>query len=592
LNLGGSEEEEALIILKGVGVSPGIALGPAFYYESGRKKPPERSITEAQVPAEMDRLRQAVSATAQQLERIKERLWEELGEDFAKILDAHLLILRDRRFFHEALRLIQEERISAETGLTRVIQQLDQVFSRIEDQYLQERRADVNDVGQRVLQNLLGQSPISLDHLSAKAVILTHDLPPSEAALLNREKVLGLATEVGGRTSHSAIIARSMQIPALVGVEKIMGLVKTGDMVILDGSSGLVIIDPPPEMQIEYQEKQRQWLELQRNLEDIKTLEGETLGGKKINLAANIESAEELPAVKEYGAFGVGLYRTEFLYLNRRDLPNEEEHFNIYKTIAQGITPYTAVIRTLDLGGDKFTSQVKMAPEMNPSLGLRAIRLCLSNPELFFKPQLRAILRASAYGQLKVMFPMISGLEELRQAKALWEGVKAELDQESIPYDKKMEVGVMIETPSAAVIADLLAKEVDFFSIGTNDLIQYSLAIDRVNEQVAYLYEPLHPAILRLIKTITNCAHSNHIWVGMCGEMAGEPLFTMVLLGLGLDQLSMNPISIPAVKKIIRSVTYKEAKALAHDLLSFATPREVEAVVYQEMHQRFPQMFP
>jgi phosphoenolpyruvate-protein phosphotransferase (PTS system enzyme I) len=573
---------------RGIGVSPGIAIGKALVIETRRPRAKRESLEPARLPAEVARLRQAITDTRRQIQEVQERIAGEVGGQYARIFDAHLLILEDRLLVEEAIAYLQAHRVNAEFAVQEVLEPVRQAFSRVEDGYLRERRTDVDDVGDRVLRNLLGQRPQIQVERPGETVLIAHDLSPSDTAQLQRDAILGVATETGGRTSHSAIMARSLEIPAVVGIEQVCARVRDHDTVILDGIEGLLIVSPDREMLGHYTARKQHLEYVGRSLHKLGTLPAETQDGYRIRVTANIEFPTELPAAKAHGAEGVGLYRSEFLYLNRPDLPAEEEHLAVYRAVAAEMAPHPVVIRTLDFGGDKLASAVHLASEENPSLGLRAIRLCLHRPELL-RPQLRAILRASAAGPLRIMYPMISGVAEVRAANAILAEVKGDLTREGVPFDPAVPVGVMIEIPSAAMVADLLAREVDFFSVGTNDLIQYALAIDRVNEQVAYLYEPLHPAVLRMLRAVVSAAHNEGIWVSMCGEMAGDPLYSLLLIGLGFDELSMTPGSIPPVKRIIRSVTFGQAANLAQDLFRCATAQEVEKLLRQEMRSRFPE---
>ncbi len=578
-------------VFRGIGVSPGVAVGKALVIEVPRPRVKRDVVDAAQVPLEVARLRQALEVSRRQILEIQDRIAKEVGPQYARIFDAHLLILEDRWLVEQASAAIQTQRVNAECAVQEVLEPVRHALSRVEDGYLKERRTDVDDVGDRLLRNLLGQrGSFHVEGMRGEAIVLAHDLSPSDTAQLHRDAVLGLATETGGRTSHSAIMARSLEIPAVVGVEEICAHVRDHETVILDGTEGVVILAPDREMLARYHARKQQLEYAGRALHKLGALPAETQDGYRVRVTANIEFPTELPAVRAHGAEGIGLYRTEFLYLNRRELPAEEEHFAVYRAVAAEMHPRPTVIRTLDFGGDKLASAIQLATEENPSLGLRAIRLCLHRPDIF-RTQLRAILRASAFGTLRIMYPMISGVAELRAANAILEDVKAELRRQGVAFDPEIQVGAMIEIPSAAVTADLLAREADFFSVGTNDLIQYALAIDRINEQVAYLYEPLHPAVLRMLRSVVSAAHNEGIWIAMCGEMAADPLHGLVLTGLGFDELSMTPGAIPLMKRIIRSVTYGQAAGVAQRLFGCATAQEVERLLLQEMRARFPEYF-
>ncbi len=575
-------------VFRGIGVSPGIAIGRALVIEARRPRAKREVLDAAHVPAEVARLAKAVEDTRRQITEAQARIAKEVGAQYSRIFDAHLLILEDRLLAEETIKYIQSQRVNAEYAVQEILEPVRQAFSRIEDGYLRERRSDVDDVGDRILRNLLGQRVTIHVERPGETILVAHDLTPSDTAALQRGAILGVATETGGRTSHSAIMARSLEIPAVVGVESICAHVKNQDTMILDGLDGLVIVTPDREILGHYHARKQHLEYVGRTLHKLGGLPAETVDGYRVRVTANIEFPAELPQAKDHGAEGIGLYRSEFLYLNRPDLPAEEEHFAVYRAVAADMQPRPTIIRTLDFGGDKLASAIQLATEENPSLGLRAIRLCLHRPDMF-RAQLRAILRASAFGPLRIMYPMISGVAEVRAANALLDEVKDELTEAGVPFDKAIQVGAMIEIPSAAVIADLLARDVDFFSVGTNDLIQYSLAIDRINEQVAYLYEPLHPAVLRMLRTVVSAAHNEGIWVSMCGEMAGDPLYSLLLVGLGFDELSMTPASIPLVKRMIRSITYRQAADLAHQLFGCVTAQEVEQLLRHEMRSRFPE---
>ena len=577
------------IILKGIGVSSGIAIGRAHLIERGRVEVEERPIKKAQVEKEVTRFRRAVEQSKLQLQRVKEKLLKESAKEHVYIIDAHLLILEDKMLIDDTIKNIRERLIGAEGALKRHMHNLSMIFDRIEDEYLRARKSDIEQIGERVLRNLVGKKHEGLSHMKEKVIIVAHDLTPSDTAQMKKDKILGFVTDIGGRTSHTSIVARSLEIPAVVGLDNVTQQIMPGDIIVLDGMTGVVIINPPKSVFKAYLERSQNYQYFEEELLRFKSLPAVTKDGHSVRLAGNIELPEEIPSLREHGAEGIGLYRTEFLYMGKK-LPVEEDHFETYRKLAEGVAPYSATIRTLDMGGDKMVSHIEWAEEINPAMGLRAIRFSLKEVELF-QTQLRGILRASAYGKLKIMFPMISGMQELRQAKGILEEVRKELDSKGIAYDREMEVGIMMEIPSAAAIADILAREVDFFSIGTNDLIQYSLAIDRVNEHVAYLYEPLHPAIIRIIKGIVDSAHAAGIKVSMCGEMAGEPAYVPILLGLELDELSMNAPVIPWVKKIVRAMSASEAKKLLRDVMAFSTAAEIEGCVREHMAELFPDEF-
>jgi phosphotransferase system enzyme I (PtsI) len=578
-------------VFHGIAVSPGIVIGKVQVVEVRRPRIKREPVEEARLPQELSRLGHTVEVSRRQILEIQDRIAREIGPQYARIFDAHLLILEDRWLTERACSIIQEQRVNAEFAVQEVLDPVRQALSRVEDGYLRERRTDVDDIEDRLLRNLLGQrGGFHVEEMTGDTIVFAHDLRPSDTAQLHRDTVLGLVTETGGRTSHTAIMARSLEIPAVVGAEGICAQVRRHETVILDGIEGIVILSPDLETLTRYQARKQQFDYAGIALHKLGPLTGETQDGYRLRVTANIEFPEELSSVREHGGEGVGLYRTEFLYLNRPDLPTEDEHFAVYRAVAAEVHPRPTVIRTLDFGGDKLASAIRLAAEENPSLGLRAIRLCLHRPDMF-RTQLRAILRASAFGTLRIMYPMISGVTELRQASPILEDVKTDLRRDGIPFDAEIQVGAMIEIPSAAVIADLLAREVDFFSVGTNDLIQYALAIDRINEQVAYLYEPLHPAVLRMLRGIVSAAHNEGIWISMCGEMAADPLHSLLLIGLGFDELSMNPGSIPLMKRIIRSVTYGQAVQVAQRVFACATAREVESLLRQEMRARFPEYF-
>ncbi len=578
-------------MFKGIGVSPGITIGSAFLVDRWKTRVEKTSIKKDETAREIARFKQAVELSKEQLCQIKEKISREIKDKtYTYIIDVHLLILEDQTLIDETTQLIKKERVSAEWALEQVLIHFASIFDGIDDEYLRERKSDVEHVGERIKKNLIGHKPKSIEEIKSDVVVIAHDLTPADTMLMHKGKVKGFATDLGGRTSHTAIMARSLEIPAVVALNNISSQVKTGDPIIVDGSEGVVIVKPSQKEFTKYLEKQRKFIYFEKELLKLRDLPAETLDGYLLELSANIEFPEEVHSIIEHGAEGVGLYRTEFLYLNRPTLPEEEEQQQVYKHLAEQLTPLTAVMRIMDFGGDKIDPHFNSEPETNPVLGLRAIRLALKREDLF-RQQLSAILRASIYKNLRILFPLISGVNELRQAKQILNSVKADLRAKKIPFDEEIQVGVMIEVPSAAITADLLAKECDFFSIGTNDLIQYCIAIDRGNQHVAYLYEPLHPAVLRTIKSVISAANNEGIWVGMCGEMAGDPMCTMILLGLEIDELSMNAVSIPTVKRIIRSIRREEAAELTYHALSLTNAKEIERFVNQEMSRRFPNIF-
>jgi len=576
---------EGVQILKGTSASPGIAIGRAYLYDRRRVKTPKMHIVPEAVEVEIARLDAAIRQSYEQLEVIKQRLKQTRGEEEFRIIEAHQLILTDEHLVEPARRMIREERINAEWALRRAVEDIKAIFERVEDDYFRERRSDVDFVGDRILRNLLGEKPDTMAP-PPDAIVVGHDLSPADTASFYRAAIAGIAIDAGGVTSHSAIMARAFEIPAVVGLGNVSQVVSTGSLVIVDGIAGEVIVNPPPDMVQEYRARARKRLAVEQELLKNRELPAETPDEVRVRLLANVELLDEIPTALNCGAEGIGLYRTEFLYMNRREPPQEEEHFAHARMTLEMMGGLPVTFRTFDLGVDKAAGIRVVHQEPNPALGLRSIRLCLKERHLF-KTQLRGLLRASVAGPMRLMFPMVSGVGELREAKAVLEEVKEELRREGVPFAEKIPVGIMVELPAAALTTDLLAREAEFFSIGTNDLIQFALGIDRVNEHVAYLYRPLHPGILRTIRFVIDAAHAARRPVAMCGEMAGDPAFAMVLLGLGLDELSMNPTSIPLVKSIIRGVTARQARELALAILDLATPEEVEQAVAEELEKNF-----
>ena len=570
-----SDSARQEIRFEGVGVSPGMACGKIHVVRDDLDDVVRYRIAPSQVPDEIGRFETALIQTRMQILEMQQRIAESIGAKDAAIFDAHLLVVEDRTLIDEVLRKLETDLCNVEWVFQEVATRYAETLNKIDDPYLRERALDIQDVTKRVIRNLQGKAPKTFLALSEQHILVAHNLTPSDTASINRANVLGVATDLGSRTSHAAILARSLNIPAVVGLHDITTKLETGQHVLVDGSDGLLIVDPAPETIAHYAEIESRRAKVTARLKELRTTRSTTRDGRHIVLSANIELPEDVGAVAANGAEGIGLYRTEFLYLNRSTLPTEHEQFETYRKVAERVRPDPLIIRTFDLGGDKLApGTVDIADELNPFLGWRAIRLCLENVDIF-KTQLRAILRASAAGNIKIMFPMISGLDELRRAKAVLAECREELRRSGVPLAEKIDVGAMIEIPSAAICADVLAPEVDFFSIGTNDLIQYALAVDRVNEKLAHLYEPTHPAVLRLLKMIAEAAHANNIWVGVCGEMAGDVALVPLLLGLGMDELSAGATLVPRVKRAVQSLTIPECRELVAETLKLNTASEI-----------------
>jgi len=575
--------------LRGIAVSRGIIIGKARLVDRSKVKIfYQYLIGDDKLSREIERFKEAVHTTEDQLKILKNGMPEKL-KGHAFILDSHMMILKDSMLNDATIRKIHDEKINAEWALKKSFEEIKEIFAQIDDEYISKRIKDVENVTERILRNLSGDKHPSLAEINERVIIVAHELSPGDTSELNTSKVMGFITDAGGRTSHAAIMAQALQIPVVVGLEAATSLVAEGELLIVDGNTGEVIINPDEETIIEYQERQLQHEEYKSSIARVSYLPAVTLDGHAIAVKANMEFLEEVAAAREFGSDGVGLYRSEFLYLRSKGLPKEETLFEDYREVVEIIAPAPVTIRTLDLGADKFALEAESHREMNPALGLRAIRFCLQNPEIF-KTQLRAILRASHYGTVRVMFPMISGLQELLDAKEIFSHVKKELDREKVAYDENMKMGIMIEIPSAVTMAEVLAQYVDFFSIGTNDLIQYALAIDRVNEHVAHMYQPFHPALLRMIGQVVDAAKNAEIDVSVCGEMAGDPLCVGILLALGIDELSMNSRAIPVIKKIIRSITLEAARADFGSVLDLRTANEVRAYVYDRMKDLLPEL--
>ena len=561
--------------MQGAGVSPGIAHGVIHVIRDDMDDVPRHTIEASQIPDEIGRFEAALIQTRMQILEMQQKIAESIGAKDAGIFDAHLLVVEDRTLIDEVLRKLDKDRCNVESVFQEVATSYADTLSKIDDPYLRERALDIQDVTKRVIRNLLGKAPKPFLALDEPHILVAHNLTPSDTAMMNRERVLGIAIDLGSRTSHTAIMARSLGIPAVVGLHDATERLETGESVLLDGINGLVIVNPTEQTLAAYQEIESRRVRIAEQLTQLRETKSTTRDGRHIVLSANIELPQDVESVSANGAEGIGLYRTEFLYLNRNTLPTEDEQFNVYHTVAERVAPHPLIIRTFDLGGDKLApGTVEATDELNPFLGCRAIRFCLENLGIF-KTQLRAICRASVIGNIKIMFPMISGLSELRRAVEILEECKSELGRDGIQCGEETEVGAMIEIPSAAIAADMLAREVDFFSIGTNDLIQYALAVDRVNEKIAHLYQPTHPAVVRLLKMIADAAHANHIWVGVCGEMAGDVALIPLLLGLEMDELSVGAKSVPRVKRAVQSLETLECRNLVGEALKLHTPTEI-----------------
>lgn len=578
------------IRLRGTPAAAGIAHAGALVHWLEEEEIPLRAIESAEIPSEIARFEAALAATRADLLEIQKRVAASIGTEDASIFDAHLLVVEDRTLIDEVLRHLEKNHINIESAFHQVVEKYCKSLSQIDDPYLRERTVDVEDVAKRILRNLLGKSTRQLATHDRPHILVARELTPSDTALMNRSLVLGFATEAGSKTSHTAIMARALGIPAVVGVPDLVARITTGDDLLVDGYEGFVILNPSAATLEEYGRIELQKEAVEEKLELIRDTESTTSDGRHIVLSANIELPEEIEDVAECGARGVGLYRTEFLFLNRDELPSEEEQYATYRLLTEKVGPESVIIRTLDIGGDKEATAIDLPSEENPFLGCRALRLCLAHPALF-KTQLRAILRASAHGNVKILLPMVSGIEEVRRVKEILGECREGLAREGAPCPEKIEIGAMIEIPSAALSARWLAKEVDFFSIGTNDLIQYTIAVDRVNDRVAHLYSPTHPAILRLIKETADAAHEAGIWAGVCGEMAGEIALTPLLVGLGLDELSTSPGLVPRVKKAIQSLAYSECAELVERALQTAEIEEIARLSESLAKARYAELF-
>ncbi len=578
----------AAVVLHGAPASPGIAIGHAVVVRREMPLVPRFEISPADVASEVERLREAVARSREQLERIRRPVAH--VEIVDAIFRAQVMILEDRRLFEDSAQRVRAHRVNAEWAICEELSRLEAVFLGMEDPYLRERLTDVRFAVRRLLLNLLGREPERLDGLRGPSVVIANDLSPAETVQLDRRAVVGLVTEAGGRTSHTAITAASLGIPALVGVEGAASAAQDGDLVIVDGGAGRLLIRPEAFARERYEARARGQQAKRRSELRGADLPAETRDGRRVELLANIERSEEIPWIRRCGARGVGLFRTEFLFLERAELPDEAEQLAHYRAVVEGVAPDGAVIRTIDVGGDKLPAGVHRRVEANPALGLRGVRLCLADRALL-RTQLRALLRAGVHGRLRLLLPLVTGVDEVLAVRAEIDEARAALEREGVPAAAQLELGVVVETPAAVAVADLLAREADFFSIGTNDLVQYTVAVDRENEHVAYLYDPLHPAVLRQILAVVEQGHRAGRTVAMCGEMAGDPLCSLVLVGLGLDELSMNAAAVPRVKRILRGVRFDDARALARELLGLRSAAEVADRLRKEMLRRYPQEF-
>lgn len=565
-------------MITGIPASPGIVFGKALVLKEEKIVLDTQKISEDQVEAEVARFYAGREAAVEQLNSIHQRALKSLGEEKAAIFEGHLMILEDEELEEEIIDYLRSQKVNASVAASKIIDQQVEMLSEIDDEYLKERAGDIRDIGNRLIKNILGMHIVDLGDIAEESILVAYDLTPSETAQLNLEKVLGFITDIGGRTSHTSIMARSLELPAIVGTNDVTARVNTGDYLILDAVNNRVYVNPTQAEIDELKTLEAKLAEEKAELAKLKDLPAVTLDGHKVEVVANIGTIRDCEGAHRNGAEGVGLYRTEFLFMDRDQLPSEEEQFIAYKEVVEAMEGRLVVLRTMDIGGDKELPYLNLPKEMNPFLGWRAVRIALDRREILHA-QLRAVLRASAFGKLAVMFPMIISVEEIRELKSVFETLKAELRAEGKAFDENIQVGVMVETPSAAVNAKFLAKEVDFFSIGTNDLTQYTLAVDRGNELISHLYNPMSPSVLGLIKQVIDASHAEGKWTGMCGELAGDERATLLLLGMGLDEFSMSAISVPHIKKLVRHVSYQEAKALADEALQKPTAAEIEQLI-------------
>ncbi|WP_108649648.1 phosphoenolpyruvate-protein phosphotransferase PtsI [Dongshaea marina] len=562
-------------MISGILASPGIAFGKALLLKEDEIVINQQPIADQQIEQEVKRFLEAREASAAQLEIIKEAARETFGEEKEAIFEGHIMLLEDEELEEEVISFIKDNNASADRAIHTVIEQFANMMAELDDPYLKERATDFRDIGSRLLKNALGIEIVNLSTITEEAILIANDLTPSQTAQINLDYVLGFITDLGGRTSHTSIMARSLEIPAIVGTNDITQRIQHGDFVVLDAINNEIVINPSEQQLTHYREVQHIYLKEKEELKQLKDLPATTLDGQNVEVCSNIGTVKDVDGALRNGAEGVGLYRTEFLFMDRDALPTEDEQFNAYKEVAEAMPDQPIIIRTMDIGGDKDLPYLDLPKEMNPFLGWRAVRIFFDRPEIM-NTQLRAILRASAFGKLRIMFPMIISVEEFRFLKQRVEELKIELRSEGHAFDESIEVGIMIETPAAAVMAPHLAKEVDFFSIGTNDLTQYTLAVDRGNELISEMYNPLTPSVLTLIKQVIDASHAEGKWTGMCGELAGDERATLLLLGMGLDEFSMSAISIPRIKKLIRNTNFSDAKDLADRVLAMGTAKEIE----------------
>jgi phosphotransferase system enzyme I (PtsI) len=583
------DTEHAEEVFHGIPASPGIAIGEAFVVNVEDLAVSEDHISADRVQAEIALFESALKETEVELDKLHRTLEDEMGEDHAKILDSHRLILADEQMKKDTISLIEKERVNAAYAFSAVLDKVLTAFMNIKDDYLKERAEDVRDVKRRVTRNLLGQKVEGLANLRKKAIVVAKSLTPSDTAGLKKRYVLAFVSDFGGSTSHAAILARSYGIPAVVGLDGFSARARPYDRIVVDGNTGQVIINPLPETVKSYREAQAKFLELEQELLKLKDYPAVTLDGHTIELSGNIENDDEVDGLISHGARGIGLFRTEYFFITRDTLPSEEEQYRFYSKIVKRVDPDPVIIRTLDVGGDKIAHWIAGNPEANPFMGWRGIRFTLSRKDIF-KTQLRAIFRAAAHGRVRIMFPMVSVMEEVLAARAICDEVVEDLKRERYKIGENVEIGIMIETPSAVALADRLAQEVDFFSIGTNDLIQYALAVDRGNSRISYLYDELHPSILKLVHDTVRAAHKNKIWVGICGEMPTRVRAALMVIGLGIDELSASPVHIPEIKKIIRTITYDETKSLVRKALQKSTSAQVRELLDRFIRDKRPEL--